>query len=201
MDAFEIGFQFNEDFLFRNMNTLHLMNYYIIAKPQNDEPVVHSDETIGEIKLAETCSQSLLSDFTKLKFSLTPKVAQKRASTFNLQSPKVKKQPNFSGSLAPKTDSDVGASAGMQPKTQMFAECVINGQKTYMCTLCTYKTTYNSAIHRHGRSAHGENLPSYKCGSCNFASPEKSRLKNHYMKSHNLTEVVAKGAVEATPLE
>ena len=47
---------------------------------------------------------------------------------------------------------------------------------------------------------HGEGLPSYRCTSCAFSSPEKARLKNHYMKNHNLDETVAKAAADASPL-
>ena len=48
---------------------------------------------------------------------------------------------------------------------------------------------------------HSEGLPSYKCSSCVFSSPEKAKLKNHYMKVHNLDEFAAKTVVDALQLQ
>ena len=87
-----------------------------------------------------------------------------------------------------------------KPTKQMFVSCVLDGAKTYMCTMCTYRTNDNSNMHKHTRGRHGDHLPSYKCSTCDFATPDKPKLKNHYMKVHSLGDMIAKAAVDATPI-
>ena len=85
-------------------------------------------------------------------------------------------------------------------KKQLWASCVLDNVKMFMCALCAYKTKNNSDIHRHCRTKHPETLPQYRCSSCDFSTADKLKLKNHYMKSHNLAEIIAAAAVEATPI-
>ena len=204
MESLQINFNFAESYLSNNIDALHFKKFSIIEDlDQGDHFPIQRDQVVGSIHFAETSGNAYLAEFAKFKSSFVTKSPQKRSPSTNLPV-KPKKQPSVSKQLD-FTQNSTSASNGAngvspQPKTQMFAECMINGQKTYMCTLCTYKTTYNSAIHRHGRSAHGDNLPSYKCSTCDFSTPEKAKLKHHYMKLHNLGEVIAKAAVDATEI-
>ena len=101
---------------------------------------------------------------------------------------------SMSQSFAPKYTTS-------QEKTQMFVDCMFEGEKAFMCTVCAYKTKVNSNIHRHVRKNHGENLPSFKCTSCDFSTPERSKLKGHYMKVHTLAEAIAKIAADSSVAE
>ena len=48
--------------------------------------------------------------------------------------------------VAPKS-----ASIASAPKTQMFAECIIDGERMFVCVKCAYTTKVNSNIHKHYR--------------------------------------------------
>ena len=67
-----------------------------------------------------------------------------------------------------------------------------------MCALCTYKTKKSSDIQRHCRGKHGDNLPQLKCSCCDFSTADKSKLRNHFVKIHGLSDMIAKVAVDAT---
>ena len=125
-----------------------------------------------------------------------PKSGIKRASTIS-QPPKAPKRPAIISNQNPAVTFSAPKSA---PITQLFAECFIEGQKAFMCIICAYKTNVNSNIYRHARTKHGDKLPSYKCTSCDFSSPEKNKLKNHYMMVHNLDEVLSKMATDMAQL-
>ena len=79
-----------------------------------------------------------------------------------------------------------------------FAECFVNGDKFFMCTLCAYKSNLKGNILRHLAVKHSDNPPVFKCSSCSSSFKEKSKLKGHYMKAHNLQEHVAKASADAS---
>ena len=202
MDTLYINFNFSETYLINNFDALQFKNYRIIEALNPFEYFCNPlGQIAGTVQFIETKSEDQFEEFETLKRYLTPKSPQKRQYNTSQNSPRPRKIPSIEGgSFDYAASSGSGRSAFPPPKTQMFVEAIVDGQRTYMCTLCAYKTTYNSSIHSHGRRAHGDNFPSFSCRTCDFSTPEKKRLKSHYMRVHNLDEIIAKGAVDISPL-
>ena len=78
-----------------------------------------------------------------------------------------------------------------------FAECVLNGERVFLCAFCSYRCKHPSGVKRHISFMHDANAREYICLTCDWKSKEKYKLKLHYVKVHNLPEVAAKSAADA----
>ena len=90
---------------------------------------------------------------------------------------------SFSGTAKPSLDT-----------SDMFAECILAGEKIFVCGVCNYKTKIRPNMRKHVECMHSDNPPCFRCSTCGSSFKEKSKLKGHYMKTHNLEEPVAKAA-------
>ena len=112
-----------------------------------------------------------------------------------LVSPALKKEPAPSFKQPPLMLPSQPTDSSSSPDfSSMFAECVLAGEKVFMCAVCSYKAKFRGNMVRHVKLMHGESK--LKCSTCGNSFGEKYKLKLHYMKVHNLQESVAKAAAE-----
>ena len=78
-----------------------------------------------------------------------------------------------------------------------FGECVLAGEKFFMCASCSYKSKDKANMCRHVQCKHSENPPRFTCRTCTSAYTERNKLKNHYVKAHNLDPISAKAASDS----
>ena len=79
-----------------------------------------------------------------------------------------------------------------------FGECILDGEKLFMCASCSYKSKERYNMIRHVQCKHSDNPPCFRCRTCGNAFKEKNKLKNHYMKVHNLDSIAAKAASDSS---
>ena len=75
-----------------------------------------------------------------------------------------------------------------------FKEWTSEGQKLYLCNLCSYRSNDRGNIKKHINLKHNENCPKFQCSMCSFQSKVRGNLKGHYINVHGLPETVAKSA-------
>ena len=203
MDSYQFSLSVSENF-FARIETQGLAEFDFVDKMRVNFGLVNTEDIIGSMQVLRTVAQhqSLEIESPSLKTPITGVKRQLNGLGMQLsQKPKASKTPQqLKPSMANYSTQKIAPPQQSARKTQMFAECIIEGENTFMCTVCAYKTKINSNIHRHVRSKHGENLPNYKCTSCEYLTAEKAKLKSHYMKSHNLAETIAKMAADASQI-
>ena len=98
----------------------------------------------------------------------------------------------------PVTAARPGSSSGIKKPildvSDMFAECILAGEKVFVCGVCNYKSNVKHNMRKHVECMHSDNPPCFRCSTCGTSFREKNKLKGHYMKTHNLEEPVAKAA-------
>ena len=77
---------------------------------------------------------------------------------------------------------------------QHFKEFTSEGERLYLCDLCSYRSNDRSNMKKHVNFKHNENCPKFQCSMCTLQVKAKQQLKGHYMKVHSLPENVAKSA-------
>ena len=75
-----------------------------------------------------------------------------------------------------------------------FKEFTSEGEKLYLCNLCSYQSNIKGNIRKHINVKHNENCPKIQCSMCPLQVKVAGQLKIHYMRVHKLPEAVAKSA-------
>ena len=189
MESLQISVQLTE-LILNKLNVLPVLELKL--SDINTESSLNDDNSVGKFRITRTLKEEFsLAKVLEVneKEVMKPPMKRRASALIHPKAPKV---------LAndPKTVQNTTPIG--PPKTQMFAEVMLDGEKSFMCVKCTYKTKVNSNIHKHYRLKHSDNLPLYRCKSCQFSSAEKSLLKKHYMNTHQMAESIAKFAVDAT---
>ena len=119
--------------------------------------------------------------------------------------PVLKRTASFHSSKAPSQRIKNASSANFANNTtggqviplsepKLFAECIMNDEKFFMCAVCSYKSKDKRNMMRHTSTMHSDNPPSFNCTICSSSFKHKFHLKTHYMKKHNLLEHIARAA-------
>ena len=184
MEAIEFAFHLNNLYIEKltNCSSLHFRLFdHDFSQSSSSE----SDFQAGYVSMANSIS---LND-SKEKIALSTSKNLKRTVNGNSTvqqsrtklSKKVANPPNLKQPCQNGVEQTVNSFSEAKPAKQLVVSCVLDGAKTFMCTLCSYRTTDNSNMNKHSRRKHGDHLPSYKCSTCDFSTPDKTKLKNHYM--------------------
>ena len=186
-----MSFQLN-DFYMDKLSTFSTLNFTLLDKLiGNGISKTSNASAAGSVTISPRKVNNI-----QLLIPKAPLTQMKRPVSVTPKAPQPKKM-GYLGGQAVQTSLEP---TNVSPKKQLWASCVLDGQKMFMCALCVYKTKNNSDIHRHCRTKHPQSMPCFKCRSCDFSTADRLKLKNHYMKSHNLDEMIAKAAVDATPI-
>ena len=155
MDSFEVSLLISSFYLdkLKTVNQLdfNLSEKYISSFPIGNTPQAAGMLTITERNLPDSTKTTTFVHQASNRSPVMRNVAgQKRHSPMKTNSSASPKKQNFamnsSGSVGVKTEAGEAS-----PKKQMFAACVFDGQKMFLCALCSYKTKNNSDMHKHQR--------------------------------------------------
>ena len=197
MDSFEVTIALSE-FVLHSLPTWNDIHFPLLIS--DDCQINPYLEQVGSLVM-KTCFEDFSQ--TLLPKSVAPKrannaidamsIAPKRNKASYTQKPpppplnipaSVLRPPNLSG-ITWRSSIDV---------SDMFAECILAGEKVFVCGVCNYKSRVRQNMRKHVACMHSDNPPCFRCSTCGNSFKEKNKLKLHYMKSHNLEEPVAKAA-------
>ena len=150
MDSFEIAVLLSSEYLDK-LKCVDKLTFNLSDAVNEDFDMARCQRPVGHLTIAEKNLPDVNTvikqkPIQQAQIATMKQVGQKRAGSMLPRASPAKKanvkvEPDIAGNT-------LGAAAVQK---QMFASCIFDGQKMFLCALCSYKTKHNSDMHKHVR--------------------------------------------------